>query len=199
MKKSYLLIFILTFIFVFSGCTSGKFEEVPPPVKEFATPVPYEETEIISGFFKIEKSFYGNKVGNSLRVTSDAQTIKDFKIGDIGIISYVFEGSTYMFEGVMTSCPLEGSGDFIATHDSDASKIPETFPGRFSVVTYEKEDCTLIAKNAVLLLDDSGNACVLQIDEKGILQEKRIVVGYCNDTHYQVVSGINVGEKVVLR
>ncbi len=198
MKKNILFILMLVFLLCFSGCTSGNFDVIPPPVKEFATPVPYEEAEVFYGDFSIEKSFRGNKKGNLLSVTSDAQTIKGFSLGEAGKVSYVYRGMTYELDAKIISCPTEGSGNFIAEYDDSLNFIPEEFPGKFSVITYKKENSLLVAKKAVLLLDENGNALVLQQDKHGILSEKKVVVGYSNENYYQIIDGINAGEKVVL-
>lgn len=197
--RKFISLFLIIFIALFVGCTSSNFEVVAPPVKEFATPVPYEKTEVIQGTFIVEKSFRGNKVDNTLSVTSDAQTIKGFTVGEKGVVTYVYKGTTYDFDAVVTSCPTEGIGNFIAEYGTVSDVIPDQFPGKFSVITYKQEDSIMVSKGAVLVLDDNGNAIVLQLDENGLIVEKNIVVGYSNESYYQVIEGINVGEKVVMR
>lgn len=195
-----ILISILAFILLFQcGCANSKFEVVAPPVNDFPVAEEYEEAEVIQGNFIVEKNFRGNKKGDKLIVTSDAQTIKGFTIGEKGIISYVDKGVTYEFEAEMVSCPQEGSGDFVAQVISgDYSAIRDDFPGKFAVVVFKEENSLLLAKKAVFPIDEN-NAIVLQLDEKGTLVEKNITIGQVNETYYQVLGGLNVGEKVVVR
>ena len=198
-NKYFCISIILSLFIVSTGCVSNNFEVVAPPVKEFPTPVAYKETTVISGPFKIEKYFRGNKGTNALTAMSDTLTIRGFKTGDKGVVTYVYNEKTYTFDAVLTACPEEGYGLFMASYTDENNVIPDRFPGLFSIQTFYEENCLSIAKSAVLPIDDNGNAVVLQIDENGLLKEKHIVVGLSNDTHYHVISGIEAGEKVVIR
>lgn len=196
--KRIVIFWILISLFLQSGCAKKEFEVVAPPINDFPIADAYEEGEVIRDSFVVEKSFRGNKNADKLVVTSDAQTIKGFSVGEKGIVSYLYKGVTFQFEAEIIACPTEGSGDFIAQLSGNVDDIPENFPGKFSVTVYEENNALLIPKNAVLPLDEN-NAVVLQIDEDGTLIEKNIVIGQVNESYYQVIEGINVGEKVVLR
>ena len=50
----------------------------------------------------------------------------------------------------------------------------------------------------MLILDDNS-AVILKNDENGVLFEKEIKVDRSNDQYYKVLSGLEEGEKVVLR
>ena len=151
------------------------------------------------GSFTIEKSFRGNKGRNILSVTSDVHTIKGFSVGEKGTVTYEYKGKIYKYDAVISSCPTEGSGVFVATYSEDTSFLPDSFPGKFSVIVYHEKNCLMIPKAAVMPVDENGNAVILQIDENGLLIEKNIVIGQSNDTHFQVLEGLTNGEKVVIR
>lgn len=192
-------VIIFSILLLNTGCVSGKFEVIPPPIKDFPTPIAYEETAASLGTFTIEKSFRGNKGNNILSVISDVQTIKGFSVGEKGTVTYEYKGKTYKYDAVITACPTEGSGVFVASYTDDTSFLPSSFPGKFSVVVFHKENCLMISKSAVMPIDENGNAVVLQLDKNGLLTEKNIVIGQSNDTHYQVLEGLTNGEKVVIR
>ncbi len=196
--KRIAIFLILVSLLIQCGCTNNNFEVVAPPVNDFPLPEEYKEVEVIQGEFIVEKNFRGNKKGDKLIVTSDAQTIKGFSIGEKGLVTYVYRGTTYEFEAELISCPQEGSGDFIAQISGDLKEIPEDFPGKFAIVVFRADDALLISKNAVFPISENSGI-VLQLDTNGTLVEKTIVIGQVNETYYQVLDGINVGEKVVLR
>ncbi len=198
-SRYFCLILILSLFFLSTGCVSGEFEVIAPPVKDFPTPGEYKETTVISGPFTIEKSFRGNKGTNVLTAMSDTVTIRNFTQGEKGVVTYEYNEKIYKFDAVLTSCPEKGYGLFMATYTDDSNVIPDRFPGLFSVLTFHDDNCLSIVKSAVLPIDDNGNAVVLQIDENGLLIEKNIVIGLSNDTHYHIISGIEAGEKVVIR
>ena len=197
----YIIISLIIFsiLLLNTGCVSSKFDVVPPPVKDFPTAIPYEETSVTLGVFTIEKSFRGNKGRNILSVTSDVHTIKGFSVGEKGTVTYEYKGKIYKYDAVISSCPTEGSGVFVATYSEDTSFLPDSFPGKFSVIVYHEKNCLMIPKAAVMPVDENGNAVILQIDENGLLIEKNIVIGQSNDTHFQVLEGLTNGEKVVIR
>ena len=196
--KQILIILILFSLLIQCGCAKKEFEVIAPPINDFPIADIYEEVKITRGDFIVEKSFRGNKNSDKLVVTSDAQTIKGFSVGEKGIVSYLYKGMNIEFNAEIIACPTEGSGDFIALLSGDTNNIPENYPGKFSIIVFKEDNSLLIPKNAVFPLDEK-NAIVLQIDEKGTLVEKNIVIGQVNETHYQVIEGIDEGEKVVLR
>ncbi len=201
MKK--LTTFILLAVMTLSLCacnSSSTFETVYPPIKAFPTPEPYDEVEVICDTFRLEKSFRGNKMGdNYLRMDSSALATTGFKTGEKGYITFGAQ-TPITVEATLILCPESGFGTFIAEFNSPlAYRLPQSYPGKFWVTVLEIPNALLLPKNAVIKLDDEGNALVHKLDENGLLKELLIKIGYENSEYYQVVSGLSVGEKVVLK
>ncbi len=184
-------------IVILTGC-GGQFESVLPPIKEYPSPAEYELTEVFTDTLTVEKSFMGNKQGNELRLQSDSETTPGFSANESGFVTYSVGNRKITVKATLTACPLNGSGEFIASHQ-ELPSVPNLYPGKFWIVVREIPDCLMVSKKAVVLLDDSGNALVQKLDEKGLLCDVPITVGVCSTEYYQVLSGLNDGETVVLR
>ena len=182
-----------------SGCTSGKFESIMPPTQDYPTSQEYEMTEAFEGYLVVERFFFGNKEGNTLYIMSDSGTVSGFELGDKGIVTYNKLDETVMVQGVLTQIPEDGkSGKFVVEHE-DASSVKDKFPGKFSVIVGEYPNCLMVEKSAVLVLDEEGNAIVHKVDDKGLLYDVNITVGAKNSEYYQVLSGLEAVESVVMR
>jgi hypothetical protein len=191
---------IVMLVFNLCGCTGGEFDAVLPPINEFPTPAGYETTEVIIGNFVVEKSIRGNKQNNGLQARIDPANVKDFHLNEKGYVVYDINGKIYKLDATITVFPNGISNEFRATHDYVSSDIiPSNWPGKFNVVVFEQNDCKLLSKKAVSMFDDAGTAIVYVVDENGLLKEKSIKVGLSNDTYYQILEGVSVGEKVVIR
>lgn len=86
----------------------------------------------------------------------------------------------------------------------EVSDYPQnTRPGEFAqvqIVTEKRDDVTLVPRAAVLT--DKGETVVyVPMDKKGLLKaERRIVeVGFTDDIHAQIISGLAVGDQVVTK
>ncbi len=169
-----------------------------PPIKEYPTPEKYELAEVFTAVLTIEKSFQGNKKGNMLYLYSDSTTTPGFSAGETGLVTYSVNNRNVTVQATLIACPENGVGEFLAMH-TYLTGVPELYPGKFRIVIKEIPDCLMVAKRAVALLDDSGNALVKKVDEKGMLCDVEITVGECNTEYYQVLSGLEDGEMVVLR
>lgn len=195
---------VIAFSIALVGCNSNSFDAVPPPIKEFPTPSTFTETEVIIGSLVIEKSFRGNKDGtNSLTLTTDYFGAKDFSVGEVGTVTYNVNDKVYQYRGTVTRVPqanAAGNGLLIVQHEEVPNAVVGArFPGKFSVITHKEDNCVMVAKSAIRLFDDEGNAVVFQINSSGMLVEKSVKVGLYNDQYYQILEGLSVGEKVVLK
>ncbi len=187
---------LLIILLVLCGC-SGGFEVIEPPVNEFPLAEQCEFNEVITGDFVVEKTFRGNFKYNQLYTTSSTLVDYGFYAGEKGIVTYVNNGETIKLDAVLEATNTKGN--FIAKHkELTNGEIKYNWPGEFSVITYQKENCVLVPKDAVILFDEEGNAIVYVKGENDILVEKQIKVGPSNNKYYQVVEGLTPGEKVVL-
>ena len=183
----------------FFGCVDNEFETVQPPIKEFPAPNEYELTEAFTGTLIVNKTFSGNKIGaDTLFLQSDTRNNSGFYVGENGYVTYNKMGKSYTVEAKIVSCPSEGTGEFIAKHEP-LNEVPEHFPGTFWTTVTQIDDCLMIDKHAVVLLDDDGSALIHKTDENGLLCDCEISVGICNSDYYQVLSGLSEGETAVMR
>jgi membrane fusion protein (multidrug efflux system) len=73
--------------------------------------------------------------------------------------------------------------------------------GRVSLVVDEKEDQLVVPSRALMVTDNASSDArkVYVVDEKGIARERMIRVGVRNDSWYEVLNGLKVKDRVVLR
>lgn len=193
------IIGLLITIFVLCGC-SGNFKVIEPPLNEFPSPNKYELDEVILGDFTVEKTFRGNFKYNGLYTSSTTLVESGFSAGEKGYVTYIYEGKTIKLEATLIEAPEISKSTFIAKHETlHSGELKYNWPGEFSIVTFQQDNCILVPKDAVRLFDDNGNAIVYLINENEILTEKQIKVGPSNNKYYQVVEGLTPGEKVVVK
>lgn len=190
------LIFLCVCLVVFSGCTKNNFEVVEPPINEFPVANEYIEVEVIKGKFVMTKSFSGVIQNNRLIIDGTQQNAEIFKSGEKGTITFMEKGISYEVDALAMETTQNGS--FVVETIDTFMYMPDKVPAKFSVVTYQKDDSIIVPKNAVVVLD-KNNGIVLKVTENGILEEIEITVGQVNETHYEVIDGIGIGEKVVVR
>ncbi|MBE7091703.1 MAG: hypothetical protein E7365_00775 [Clostridiales bacterium] len=195
--KQMFLLFYIFILFVLCGC-SNNFEPIAPPVNEFPTYSEYKTTEVFIGDLKIEKSFRGNYKNDGLYTTSGTLKEQGFFIGEKGYVSYEYNNEIITLEATLVENQSDIAGSIYAQHKNLDNDLKFNWPGKFFVITFEQSNCMLVSQNAVSLLDDEGNALVYSVNDDNLLVEKQIKVGYSNEKYYQVISGLNVGEKVVL-
>jgi hypothetical protein len=193
--KSIILLNLFILIVVFCGCT-GKFQPIKPPINEFPTAQTINTEEIIKGDLVVEKSFWGNFKDDGLYSTNNSLLSQGFTIGISGYVTYEYKNEIIKIDATLVQD--NSSNKFIAVHGPvDTKKITYNYPGKFSTTIFQQNDCILIPKKAVILLDDQGNALFYQLDENNLLVEKHIKVGLSNDKYYQVIEGALPGEKAV--
>ncbi len=186
-------LFIL--IFAVCGCT-GKFKPIEPPLNDFPTAQAIQSEEIIKGDLIIEKTFWGNFKNDGLYSTSNSLQNQGFTAGINGYVTYEYKNEIIKLDATLTQD--NNSGKFVAIHGQvDNRKVTYNYPGKFSTIIFQQNDCILIPKKAVVLLDDQGNALFYQLDENNLLVEKQIKVGLSNDKYYHVIEGALPGEKAV--
>lgn len=179
-----------------SGCSAKKFESVLPPERDFPQAEEYETTEAVKGDIIVKRILHGNKRGNTLYLLSGNDY--GFSVGDKGSVVYSYRNQKYTTEGELVSMPQNDLGAFVVAHgpvDCDSDGIP----GIFTVTVAEYYDCLTLHRDAVTVIDSDGTAIVKKIDEKGLLYDKEIKVGARDNDYYQVLSGLDEGESVVLR
>lgn len=181
---------------LFSGCSAKKFESVLPPEREFPQAEEYETAEVVRGDIIVTRKLYGNKRGNTLYLSSGNDY--GFVLGDKGTVTYTNFNNVYTLDGELISVPTNDTGSFVVRHDA-LYQISDGFPGVFSVNVEEHYGCLTIPREAVVILDEEGTALVKKIDEKGLLYDKEIKVGARDNKYYQVLSGLEEGESVVLK
>ena len=179
LKRTISLFFIFIF-FVLCGCT-GNFKSVEPPVNEFPVPKEYSVDEVILGNFIVEKSFRGNFKDDGL-YTMDSSVISDeFKVGTKGFVEYQVNNETITLEATISLPQSQYSNYIFAKHKViNDNRIKYNWPGRFYVIVDQKDNCLLVSKNAVYLLNENGAALVCVEKETGILVQKEIKVSESN-------------------
>ena len=182
-------------VMLFSGCTAEKFERILPPERDFPQAEEYEMTQALKGDIIVKRNLYGNKRGNTLYLLSGNDY--GFKLGDKGTVKYTYMNKEYVSEGELLSMPQNDMGAFIVYHGAVDINF-DGIPGVFSVTVAEYYGCITISKNAVTVLDDDGSALVKKVDERGLLYDKEIKVGARDNGYYQVLSGLEEGESVVV-
>ncbi len=197
MKKlfSVLLAAVIT-AWLFSGCSDRKFESVLPPEREFPQAEEYEFTQAVIGDIIVERTLHGNKHGNTLYLFSGNDY--GFTVGEKGTVTYTDFDNVYTADGELVSAPQNGMGAFVVEHDV-ISGISDGFPGTFTVTVAEFYNCVTVPRNAVVILDDEGSALVKKVDDRGLLYDKEIKVGARDSKNYQVLTGLEEGESVVVR
>lgn len=197
MKKlfSVLLAAVIT-AWLFSGCSDRKFESVLPPEREFPQAEEYEFTQAVIGDIIVERTLHGNKHGNTLYLFSGNDY--GFTVGEKGTVTYTDFDNVYTADGELVSAPQNGMGAFVVKHDV-ISGISDGFPGTFTVTVAEFYNCVTVPRNAVVILDDEGSALVKKVDDRGLLYDKEIKVGARDSKNYQVLTGLEEGESVVVR
>ena len=197
--KKLLIGLLIAVLLLLPGCERKEFESVLPPAPVFPTPGTFEEIEVTSGELVIEKSFFGNKRGTSeLYLLGSVRGNEAFTLGEKGYVTFTYQGNEVTIPATLTACPEGESGDFVATFKPD-TKIPEMFPGKFWVVIKTIPKCTLVSRFALLILDDEGNALAQKMNADGTLTDIPVKIGDTNGDVYQVLSGLNPGDKVVKR
>lgn len=197
MKKmfSVLLAAVIT-ASLFSGCSDRKFESVLPPEREFPQAEEYEFTQAVIGDIIVKRTLHGNKHGNTLYLLSGNDY--GFTVGEKGTVTYTDFDDVYTADGELVSAPQNGMGAFVVKHDV-ISGISDGFPGTFTVTVAEFYNCVTVPRNAVVILDDEGSALVKKVDDRGLLYDKEIKVGARDSKNYQVLTGLEEGESVVVR
>lgn len=73
--------------------------------------------------------------------------------------------------------------------------------GRVSIVVAQKENQPVVPARALMVADDASSDArkVFTADKNNIVRERMIRVGVRNDSWYEVLSGLKVGERVVMR
>ena len=197
MKKLFsVLIAAVITAALFSGCSGRKFERVLPSEREFPQAEEYEFTQAVIGDIIVKRTLHGNKRGNSLYLYSGNDY--GFTVGEKGTVTYTEFDDVYTVDGELVSMPKNGMGAFVVEHDA-INGISDGFPGTFTVTVAEFYNCVTVPRNAVVILDDEGSALVKKVDDRGLLYDKEIKVGARDSKNYQVLSGLEEGESVVVR
>lgn len=194
--RSGFFILICLCLVLFSGCTKNNFEVVEPPVNEFPVANEYTEVEVTKGKFVSTKSFSGIIENKKLIIDITPQIAENFKSGEKGIITFMEKGKSYEIDAIAGEKIFKNA--FIVEPMDTVVYMPNRVPAKFSVVIYQNDDAILIPKSAVVVFDEN-NAIVLKLTENGILKEIPITIGQANETHYEIIDGIEAGEKVVVR
>ncbi len=77
---------------------------------------------------------------------------------------------------------------------------PETRPGDFAevnIVTERREESTLVVKNAVI--SDKGERIVYVAIEDDRAERRVVEVGFTDDMHAEILTGVQAGERVVIK
>ncbi len=196
-KKLLAFILIISSVGMLSGCAQKEFESILPPEVERPQADEYKTAVVTMGTISENKTLRGNKRGNSLYLNSSSGLDKEFKLYERGTVTYSYRNQTYTANGVIVGIPSTTGNEFVISHDMILG-LEDNVPGTFSVVISEIKDCILVPKRALLLLGN-GNAIVLMLDGNGVLVDREITVGATDGENYQVLSGLEVGESVVLR
>lgn len=196
-KKLLAFILIVSSLGMLSGCAQKEFESILPPEVERPQAEEYQTAQITMGSISEKKTLRGNKRGNSLYLNSSSGSDKDFQLYEKGTVTYSYKNQTYTADGVIVGVPSTTGEEFVISHDMILG-LEDYVPGTFSVVISEINDCILVPKKALLLLEN-GKAIVLMLDGNGALVDREITVGATDGVNYQVLSGLEVGESVVLR
>ena len=200
MKKLLIGILLLA-VFLLPGCEKKEFESVLPPLRAYPTAGTLEEIEVTEGELVIEKSFFGNKRNNTeLYLLGSVRGTESFHVGEKGFVTLTYRGQELTIPATLTKCPEEGvaSGDFIATFKANTT-FPDLCSGKFWVVIKTVPKCTMVSRFALLILDDEGNALAQKLNPDGSLTDIPVKVGDTNGEVYQVLSGLEPGDKVVKR
>ncbi len=199
MKKIISFIYILILL-TLCGCSVGEFKPIEPPINEFVVPQDYEVGEVILGDFIAEKSFRGNFKNDGLYSMESTLLNGEFSVGEKGFVEYEVNNQIIKLEATLTLPEDNSSAFMVARHETPTeTQLRFNWPGRFYIITYQKENCLLAPKNSVFLLDEEGSAFVCVESENGILKQKEIKVGESNNTYFHVLEGLSEGEKVVLK
>jgi len=200
--KKYLVFLFAIFVLSLTGC-GGSFASVQPPKGEYPTASPYSDTEMYQtksvqvGTFYNEVSFEAlvdNSSKNCFRkYMSD---VSDYPVGLKGTISFTLGSKTYTAEGEI----IYNEDGLVSVRVLDASTyINYVTSIKFTATTERIENSVLVPKQCVSVLDSDGNALVYTVDGDGILHDVEIVIGKSNNDFYQVLEGLNGGEKVVVK
>lgn len=199
--KKLLISLLAVALLLLPGCEKKEFESVLPPTNTYPTAGTLEEIEVTQGELVIEKSFFGNKRNNTeLYLLGSVRGTESFVVGEKGYVTLTYRGQELTLPATLTACPDPeiGSGDFIATFKANTT-FPDLCSGKFWVVIKTIPQCTMVSRFALLILDDEGNALAQKLNADGTLTDVPVKVGDTNGEVYQVLSGLNPGDKVVKR
>ncbi len=196
MLKIRLIFYTCLCLVLFSACARNDFKVVEPPINNFPKANEYTEVEVTKGKFVSTKSFSGIIENKRLIIDITPQVIESFKSGEKGTITFMEKGKSYEIDAISAEGIMNNI--FIVDPIDASAYMPNKIPAKFSVATYQKDDAIIVPKNAVVVLDEN-NAIVLKLSENGILKEIKITIGEANETHYEIIDGIEAGEKVVVR
>ena len=196
MLKIRLIFYTCLCLVLFSGCARNDFKVVEPPVNNFPKANEYTEVEVTKGKFISTKSFSGIIENKKLVIDITPQVAESFKSDEKGTITFMEKGKSYEIDAISAEGIMNNI--FIVEPIDASAYMPNKVPAKFSVVTYQKDDAIIVPKNAAVVLDEN-NAIVLKLSENGILKEIQITIGEANETHYEIIDGIEAGEKVVVR
>ena len=190
----------LLLAFMAVGCAGyGDFASVLPPQKSYPEAGEYEETAAVKGTLQIKKSFRGNSTGGVLYLFGDLESSNNFAVGEQGYVTFNYQNLEITWPAQMIESPGTGQGTYRAAYSTgNQADVPNHFPGTFWVMVKEIPYCIMLSKKAVTITGNGDMAIVHILNKDGTISDKEITVGDSNTEYYEITSGLNEGDKVIM-
>lgn len=191
---------LFCFVLLSAGCAGNDFASVLPPQKMFPEAAEYKETTALRGTLQIKKSFRGNSTGGELYLLGDLEESIQFTVGEQGYVTFLYQNIEITWPAEIVQSPVSGQGTYRAAYSTgNQADVPNHFPGTFWVLVQEIPDCIMLDKRAVNVTGIKDTAIVHILKEDGTIEDKEITVGAFNTECYEVTSGLQEGDKVIMR
>lgn len=156
----------------------------------------------------------GNNAASAPIVIGDLKTLKsEVAVNEVDIINVSIGQKVMLTFGAIDGLAVSGKVekmDALGTitqgvvnynvtigFDTIDSRIKSGMSVSAKIITEVKQDVITVANSALKL---QGNKSFIEIlDESGKPQQRTIEIGVANNTETEIVSGINVGEKVIIQ
>ena len=190
----------LLFALMMAGCAGyADFASVLPPQKSYPEAGEYEQTTAVKGTLQIKKSFRGNSTGGVLYLFGDLESSNSFTVGEQGYVTFYYQNLEITWPAEIIESQGTGQGTYRAAYSTgNQADVPNHFPGTFWILIKEIPDCIMLNKKAVTITGIDNTAIVHLLNDDGTIADKEITVGDSNTEYYEITSGLNEGDKVIM-
>jgi len=146
-----------------------------------------EELQIETGINEVDA--FELEVGNIVEITSDG-ILQEAVKGTIEYIAPIAQLERTS-QGEQTQVKIR-----VAVEVEDGFKLKPGYSVNMKVILNQKDKATLVPYEAVTQRD--GKDVVFVVDNEGQVVSREITLGLSNALFFEVISGVNTGEKVIL-